>query len=96
MSILKRPLITEKFTALAEKLKKYSFEVDKKATKDDIKKAVEKLYGVNVVNINTMIQSGKTKTRYTKKGIFTGRKPTIKKAIVTLEEGQEIDFFKNV
>jgi len=96
MSILRKPLITEKFTAIAEKQKKYSFIVDKTATKIDIKKEVEKIYGVTVKNVNTMVSSGKTKSRFTKRGLFTGSKPTIKKAVVTLEEGQEIDFFKNV
>jgi large subunit ribosomal protein L23 len=96
MSILKKPLITEKFTTISEKLKKYGFVVDKHATKDEIKREVEKIYGVSVKNINTMISAGKSKTRYSKRGFFSGSKATVKKAIVTLEDGQEIDFFKNV
>lgn len=96
MSILKKPLVTEKFTKLGEKLNKYAFVVEKKATKPEIRTAVEKLYGVNVEEINTMVYAGKSKTRFTKKGIYTGRKPAFKKAIVTLKDGQKIDFFQNV
>lgn len=96
MSILKRPLVTEKFNKIGEKLNKYAFVVEKKATKPEIQTAVEKLYGVNVESINTMVYAGKSKTRFTKKGIFAGRKPSYKKAVVTLKDGQKIDFFQNI
>jgi large subunit ribosomal protein L23 len=96
MSILKRPLVTEKFSAISEKLNKYSFVVEKKSTKPEIQKAIEKMYDVEVTSINTMVYAGKAKSRSTKKGIFPGRKPSYKKAIVTLKEGQKIDFFQNV
>lgn len=96
MSILKKPLITEKSTRLSEKLNQYGFVVDKKATKPEIKTAIEKMYAVNVVNISTAVYAGKTKSRYTKKGFFSGSRPSYKKAFVTLREGQKIDFFANV
>jgi len=95
MSILKRPLVTEKVSSLNEK-GKYGFIVDINANKVEIKKAVEKLYGVNVEKVNTMNVMGKHKVRYTKTGILDGRKPNYKKAIVTLAEGEVIDFYSNV
>jgi large subunit ribosomal protein L23 len=95
MSILKRPLVTEKVSALNEK-GKYGFIVDAEANKVDIKKAVEKQYGVNVEKVNTMNVMGKFKTRYTKAGVLSGRRPNYKKAIVTLAEGEVIDFYSNV
>ncbi len=96
MSVLKKPLITEKSTAAGEKLGKVGFMVDKDSTKPEIKKAVEDMYKVNVTDISTMIYAGKTKSRMTKKGSFSGRKPSFKKAFITLKEGQKIDFFQNV
>ena len=95
MSILKRPLVTEKVSALNEK-GKYGFIVASEANKVEIKKAVEKQYGVNVERVNTMVVMGKKKTRYTKAGVLAGRKPSYKKAIVTLAEGEVIDFYSNV
>jgi large subunit ribosomal protein L23 len=95
MSILKRPLVTEKVSALNEK-GKYGFIVDAEANKVEIKKAVEKQYGVNVEKVNTMKVMGKLKTRYTKAGVLSGRRPNYKKAIVTLAEGEVIDFYSNV
>lgn len=96
MSILKKPLITEKSTLLGEKLSQYGFLVDKDATKPQIIKAIETMYAVNVTGISTMVYAGKAKSRFTKKGLFEGRKPAFKKAIVTLKEGQVIDFFQNI
>lgn len=96
MTILRKPLVTEKFTAISEKLNKYSFVVDKSASKDDIRKAVEEIYNVKVTNVNTMVYAGKSKSRFTKRGYFTGKGPSFKKAVVTLEEGQKIDFFQNI
>ncbi|MBT1696539.1 50S ribosomal protein L23 [Fulvivirgaceae bacterium PWU4] len=95
MSILKKPLVTEKVSSLNEK-GKYGFIVDAAANKVEIKKAVEKQYGVNVEKVNTMNVMGKLKTRYTKAGVLAGRKPNYKKAIVTLAEGEVIDFYSNV
>ena len=95
MSVLKKPLVTEKVSALNEK-GKYGFIVDADANKVEIKQAVEKQYGVNVEKVNTMNVMGKMKTRYTKAGVLAGRKPNYKKAIVTLAEGEVIDFYSNV
>ncbi|HEY3404329.1 MAG TPA: 50S ribosomal protein L23 [Ohtaekwangia sp.] len=95
MSILKQPLVTEKVSALNEK-GKYGFIVAADANKVEIKKAVEKQYGVNVEKVNTMNVMGKKKTRYTKTGILSGRRPSYKKAVVTLAQGEVIDFYSNV
>jgi large subunit ribosomal protein L23 len=95
MSVLKKPLVTEKVSALNEK-GKYGFIVDADANKVEIKKAVEKQYSVNVAKVNTMNVMGKLKTRYTKAGVLAGRRPNYKKAIVTLAEGEVIDFYSNV
>ncbi len=94
--ILVKPLITEKAENLSEELVKYSFVVNKGANKLEIKDAVEKMYSVTVKNVNTMIMPGKSKVRNTKSGIQRGRKPDFKKAIVTLSEGEEIDFFGDI
>ena len=83
-------------TAISEKLNKFAFIVDKNANKIQIKEAVEKLYGVKVAAVNTMNYAGKTKSRYTKSGVVSGRTPAFKKAIVTLKEGDTIDFFSNI
>ena len=96
MIIIKKPVITEKMTAISEKLNKYAFIVDKNANKIQIKDAVEKLYDVKVAAVNTMNYDGKKKSRYTKAGIVTGRRPAFKKAVVTLKEGDTIDFFSNI
>lgn len=95
MSILKSPLVTEKVSALNEK-GKYGFIVDINANKVEIKQAVEKMYGVNVAKVNTMRAMGKLKVRFTKAGTLAGRKPNYKKAIVTLAQGEVIDFYSNV
>lgn len=75
---------------------KYGFIVDTNANKVEIKKAVEKQYGVSVKSVNTMKVMGKFKVRYTKAGVLAGRKPNYKKAIVTLAAGEVIDFYSNV
>ena len=95
MSILKKPLVTEKVSSLNEK-GKYGFIVNADANKVEIRQAVEKQYGVNVEKVNTMNVMGKFKTRYTKAGVLSGRRPNYKKAIVTLAEGEVIDFYSNV
>ncbi len=95
MSILKRPLVTEKVSALNEK-GKYGFIVSMEANKVEIKNAVEKQYGVNVEAVNTMRVMGKRKSRYTKAGVLAGNKPSYKKAIVTLASGEVIDFYNNI
>jgi large subunit ribosomal protein L23 len=95
MSVLKKPLVTEKVSAMNEK-GKYGFLVESSANKVEIKRAVEKQYRVNVEKVNTMNVMGKMKTRYTKTGILSGRQQNYKKAIVTLAEGEVIDFYSNV
>jgi large subunit ribosomal protein L23 len=95
MSVLKKPLVTEKVSALNEK-GKYGFIVDTKANKVEIKKEVERVYGVNVVSVKTLRYSGKRKTRYTKAGILSGKKNNFKKAIVSLSEGEVIDFYSSI
>ena len=96
MAIIIKPIVTEKMTRLSEKYNRFAFRVDPKATKCEIKEAVEKLYGVKFVAVNTMIVAGKNKSRYTKSGIIEGRTATYKKALVTVNEGETIDFFSNI
>jgi len=95
MSILKKPLVTEKVSALNE-VGKYGFVVAKSANKVEIKKAVEKAYGVTVESVNTMVYPGKSKSRYTKSRVITGRTSSYKKAIVQVAEGEIIDFYGGV
>ena len=80
----------------SEKLNRFGFIVDRRASKDQIKAAVEALYEVNVAAVNTMVYGGKTKMRYTKSGVQKGKTSSFKKAIITLEEGQTIDFYSNI
>jgi large subunit ribosomal protein L23 len=96
VEILIRPIVTEKMNAQAEKYSRYGFMVDKKANKYQIKKAVEEIYGVKVVSINTMVYAGKLKSRFTKSGVITGRLNAYKKAVVTLSKGENIDFYSNI
>ena len=96
MEIILKPVITEKMSDISEKLNRYGFIVHKKANKLQIKKAVEEIYGVDVVAVNTMNFTGKTKSRYTKTGIITGKTKSYKKAIVTVAEGETIDFYSNI
>ncbi len=96
MEILVKPVITEKMTGLGEKLNRYGFIVHKKANKIQIKQAVEDFYGVDVIAVNTMNYSGKEKSRFTKAGVIAGRTSAVKKAIVTLAEGETIDFYSNI
>ncbi|MBF9251900.1 50S ribosomal protein L23 [Pontibacter sp. 172403-2] len=95
MNILKKPLVTEKYAAMNE-VGKYTFEVDRKANKVEIRKAVEKMYGVTVQKVATMRTSGKVKTKYTKSGAVSGRTTPVKKAIITLKEGDVIDFYSGI
>ncbi len=96
MTILIKPIVTEKMTDQGEEMNRYGFIVDKTANKIEIKKAVEELYGVTVESVNTMRYGGKAKSRYTKSGIITGKSKSFKKAIVTLAEGENIDFYSNI
>ena len=97
MGIIIKPIVTEKQTAITEKFpNRYGFRVSPDANKLEIKKAVEVMYGVNVESKNTMNYAGKKKSRYTKSGIINGKTSAFKKAIVTLKEGETIDFFSNI
>jgi large subunit ribosomal protein L23 len=95
MTVLKKPIVTEKVSALNEK-GKYGFIVDNDANKVTIKKEVEKTYGVTVESVRTMNYLGKKKSKYTKSRIIEGRKPSFKKAIVTVAEGDVIDFYSSI
>ncbi len=92
-TILIRPLITEKSENLAESQNRYSFVVDKRVNKIEIKSAVQEMYNVSVLSVNTVRMPAKAKSRNTKSGIVKGRKPAYKKAIVRLAEGDVIDFY---
>ena len=96
MEVLKKPLLTEKVSQLTEKLNRYAFKVDPRANKIQIKGAIEKMYGVNVTAVNTMKYVGKLKSRNTKAGAVSGRSATYKKAIITLKDGETIDFYSNI
>ena len=96
MDIIIKPVITEKMTEMGEDLNRYGFIVNRKANKLQIKKAVEDLYGVDVVAVNTMTYRGKTKSRFTKTGIISGKTASYKKAIITVAEGETIDFYSNI
>ncbi|MDY0342948.1 MAG: 50S ribosomal protein L23 [Lentimicrobium sp.] len=96
MGIIIKPVVTEKMTLLGEKLQRYGFIVQKSANKLQIKKAVEETYGVEVTEVNTMNYAGKSKSRFTKAGLLTGRSNSYKKAIITIAEGETIDFYSNI
>jgi len=95
MSVLIKPLVTEKVSSMNEK-GKYGFIVKKVANKVEIKKEIEKVYGVKVESINTMIYQGKRKTRYTKSRVVEGRRDAYKKAVVTVAQGEVIDFYAGI
>jgi large subunit ribosomal protein L23 len=92
MGILKKPIITEKAQLLTRQ-GKYTFEVALDANKVQIAKEVAAMYGVTVTDVTTMRQIGKMKSRMTRSRMSTGRTSTIKKAIVTLQVGDVIDFY---
>lgn len=94
--VLIKPILTEKANSQQEKLRRYAFKVAKKANKLEIKKAVESFYGVTVTAVNTAVSPAKDKSRYTKAGIISGRKPSYKKAFVTVAEGETIDLFSSI
>lgn len=96
MAYIIKPLVSEKANALTEKLDQFSFVVRPEANKLQIKAEIEALYNVNVVSVNTVKYAGKTKSRYTKAGLVRGRSNAFKKAIVTLKEGESIDFYSNI
>ena len=96
MDILLKPIVTEKMTSQGDKFNRYGFIVARNANKLQIKKAVEELYGVTVASINTIRYGGKIKSRNTKSGLLIGKTNAVKKAIVTLAEGNKIDFYSNI
>ena len=96
MSILIKPIITEKMTGLSEKLNRYAFAVNKTSNKIEIKSAIEKMYGVTVSNVRTSNYIGKFKSRHTKSGVVTGMSNSHKRAIVELAKGDSIDFYSNI
>jgi large subunit ribosomal protein L23 len=96
MGAIVKPLITEKSNMLAENLNQYAFIVDLNATKPEIIADVEAMYGVEVTGISMMVYRGKRKFRWTKSGAQNGKKSNFKKAIISVKEGQEIDFYESV
>ena len=97
MVLILRPLVTEKMTKTTDKRpNRYGFIVRPEANKLQIKEEVERLYNVTVVDVNTMLFAGKRSQRYTKAGMIKGQKSSFKKAIVTLKEGETIDFYSNI
>jgi len=96
MSILIKPIITEKATNDSELNNRYSFQVNTKANKVEIKKAIEAFYGVSVEKVRTINVRPDRKTRHTKTGIQNGKTNAIKKAIVQLAEGETIDLYANM
>ena len=97
MSVLIKPIFTEKQTALTDKYEnRYGFIVKPSANKVQIKSAVETLYNVHVESVNTMQYDGKKRSRYTKSGVVNGNTTAFKKAIITLKKGETIDLFSNI
>jgi len=96
MGIIIKPLVTEKITAASEKLNRFGFIVRPEANKLEIKSAIEALYNVTVVDVNTIRYSGKNKSRYTKAGMINGKTNAYKKAVITLKEWDTIDFYSNI
>ncbi|UNZ00408.1 50S ribosomal protein L23 [Zhouia spongiae] len=96
MSVLIKPIITEKVTADSELNNRYGFIVNPKANKLQIKEAVENAYGVTVEKVRTMNYGPERKTRYTKTGIQHGKTNAVKKAIVQVAEGDTIDVYSNI
>ncbi|MEG1554306.1 MAG: 50S ribosomal protein L23 [Rikenellaceae bacterium] len=96
MEILKKPILTEKMTAQNESLNCYGFIVDQRANKIQIRQAVEEMYSVIVTDVNTSNYKGKSKSRFTKKGLLEGKVNRFKKAYVSLKSGDKIDFYSNI
>ncbi|WP_333599783.1 50S ribosomal protein L23 [Flavobacterium sp.] len=96
MSIIIKPIITEKITKDGEVFNRFGFVVDRKANKVQIKKAVEAAYGISVVSVNTMNYRADRTTKYTKSGLISGKTSAYKKAVVQVKEGETIDFYNNI
>ena len=96
MCILLKPVITEKATRESELKNRYTFLVDPKANKIEIKKAVEATYGVNVEKVRTLSYGPERRSRYTKNGIQHSKTNVTKRAVVEVAEGENIDFYSNL
>ena len=96
MAIIIKPIVTEKMTAAGEKLNRYGFRVERTANKLQIKKAVEEMYNDQVMDVNTMVVAPKRMQRWTRSGLLRGKTNSYKKAVVTLKEGETIDFYSNI
>ena len=96
MAYIIKPLVTEKMTQITEKQNKFGFIVRPDANKIEIQKEVEARYNVTVTDVNTMVYGGKSKRRYTRAGLIKGRTNAFKKAVVTLKDGDTIDFYSNI
>jgi large subunit ribosomal protein L23 len=95
-AVLVKPIVTEKSNSLSDKRRTYAFRVDRKANKLEVKKAVEDFYGVTVLEVNTVVVPAKAKSKFTKAGFISGRKPAYKKAYVKVAEGETIDLYSNI
>jgi large subunit ribosomal protein L23 len=96
MDIIIKPIITEKRTLKSEKLNEYGFVVNTDANKVEIKSAVEKMYGVTVERVNTLVTLGKMRSRSTRSKVSYGKNSNLKKAFVKLKAGDSIDFFASI
>ena len=96
MSIILKPVITEKMTNQSDKFNRYGFLVERKANKIEIKNAVEKMYNVTVTEVRTMNTAGKVRRRMRRSGVSEGRVGKHKKAVVSLKKGDLIDFYSNI
>jgi large subunit ribosomal protein L23 len=94
--VLIKPVLSEKVNRLTEKYNRYTFIVNRKANKLEIKRAVEDFYGITVEDVNTTVMPSKVKMRNTKSGLLVGRKPAKKKAIVTVAKGETIDLYGHI
>lgn len=95
-NVLVRPLLTEKILKLQEEKNQYAFEIRDGATKEDVKKAVEAKFGVQVISVRTMNKKGKAKAQITRKGVRYGKRPDTKRALVTLAKDSKIDYYANL
>ena len=94
--VLIKPIVSEKSNKLSDTRRTYAFRINRRANKLEVKKAVEDFYGVSVIDVHTVVVPGKNKTRFTKAGFISGRKPAYKKAYVTVAEGEAIDLYANI
>ena len=96
MDVILKPVVSEKMTDQSEKLNRYGFVVNQAANKIQIKNAIEATYGVTVEAVNTINYAGKSRSRFTKAGLIKGKTNKYKKAIITVADGDVIDFYSNI